>query len=84
MDIEKLQYLLTQDEMDKLKGDIESKEPEHTTALVDDLVQMLHKSRTEIFISSEHMGAEALNLQVKLDDIPIHLRQLIEKYSRTR
>ena len=79
-----MQYLLTQDEMDKLKGATDSKEPEHATALVGDFVQMLNKSRTEIFRSSEYMGAEALNLQVKLDDIPIHLRQLIEKYSRTR
>ena len=79
-----MQYLLTQEEMDKLKDATESKKPEHTTAFAADLVQMLHKSRTEFFRSSEHMGAEALNLQVKLDDIPIHLRQLIEKYSRTR
>ena len=79
-----MQYLLTQEEMDKLKGAIESKEPKHATAFAADFVQMLYKSKTEIFRSSEYMGAEALNLQVKLDDIPIQLRQLIEKNIRTR
>jgi len=77
-----MQFILTQEEMDKLKGAIEAKEPEHSSVFAADLVQMLHKSRTEIFRSSEHLGAEALNLQVKLDDIPIQLRRLIERHVR--
>ena len=79
-----MQFILTQEEYNKLRNSVskEKSEPEHSSVFAADLVQMLHKSRTEIFRSSEHLGAEALNLQVKLDDIPIQLRRLIERHVR--
>ena len=79
-----MQYLLTQEEMDKLKGAIESKEPKHATAFAADFEQMLHNSKTQIIMSHEFLNAEVLNLQVKLSDVPTPLRQLIERHVRTR
>jgi len=79
-----MQFLLSQTEYNELKNAQEPKEPEHSTVFAADFEQMLRKSRIETFRSVEHLGAEAINMQVQLDDIPPQLRQLIERHIRTR
>ena len=75
-----MQYLLTQKEMDELKGALKDKEPDHATAFAADFEQMLQKSQTQI-IQSHTFGADKVfNLQVKISDIPIQLRYLIERH----
>jgi len=73
-----MQFLLTQEEMDKLKGAVEGKEPEHTTVFAADFVDMMKLSHVEVVAHPDMMGKEVFTLRVEVKKIPLGIKHLLE------
>jgi len=75
-----MQYLLNEEEFNALQADFKEREPNHATVFSADFVEMMKGADVNVVAYPEMMGEEVLTIKVKIEDVPVGIKHLVERH----